>query len=165
MGHYRFITEWQADAPAEQVWDVLLDYRRWPTWWRGFRSVEQLAPGDPSGRGMRIRQAWRSLIPYTLTFDLEILGLQRPGLVRGRASGAVEGDCTWTLEEQAGRTTVRFLMDVRTTRWWMNLPLPLAGRIFAWNYDAIMRWGAEGMTRAMGRPVVDATAELRLAGA
>jgi hypothetical protein len=165
MAQYRFVTEWQVDATAGQVWDVLLDYRQWPSWWRGFRAVEQLESGDASGRGMRIRQSWRAWLPYTMVLDLEILDLQRPSLVQGRASGNVEGTCTWSLDERDGATTVRFVMDVCTTRWWMNLPVPFAGRVFAGNYDAIMRWGAEGMARVLGGRVVDSTREARLAGA
>lgn len=165
MGHYRFVTEWRVDATAERVWDVLLDYRQWPAWWKGFRSVEQLSAGDPSGRGMVIRQRWHSLLPYTLVFELEILDLEHPRLVEGRASGDVEGACTWRIDEHEGWTTVRFVMDVHTTRWWMNLPVPFAARIFALNYDTVMRWGAKGMARVIAADVVDATAQARLAGA
>ena len=49
MTRHRLVAEWQVAAPRPQVWDALLGYRSWPTWWRGFRSVEQLAPGEASG--------------------------------------------------------------------------------------------------------------------
>lgn len=163
MARYRFVTEWQADAPVDRVWDVLLDYRNWPTWWKGFRSVEQIHAGDESGVGMVIRQRWRSLLPYTLVFDLAITDVRRHGLLDGRASGDVEGSCSWTFEERDGRTLVRFVMDVRTARWWMNVPVPFALRIFAFNFDAIMRWGSEGMARLLKTRVVDRTPELRAA--
>lgn len=165
MANYRFVTEWKAAAPAERVWDVLLNYRQWPTWWKGFRSVEQLTEGDASGRGMTIRQGWRSWLPYTMTLDLEILDLEHPRLVVGRASGDVEGTCTWTLDDRDGTTAVRFVMDVRTTRWWMNLPVPFAGAVFAFNYDLIMGRGAQGMARVLDGQVIDTTRQARLAGA
>jgi Polyketide cyclase / dehydrase and lipid transport len=163
MARYRFVTEWQADAPVDRVWDVLLDYRNWPTWWRGFRSVEQIQAGEESGVGMVLRQRWRSLLPYTLVFDLAITDVRRHGFLEGRASGDVEGSCTWTFDESGGRTLVRFVMDVRTARWWMNVPVPFARRIFGFNYDAIMRWGSEGMARLLRTRVVDRTPELRAA--
>jgi uncharacterized protein YndB with AHSA1/START domain len=165
MAHFRSVTEWHIDAPVERVWDVLLDSGRWPTWWKGFRAVEQLSAGEPSGRGMRIRQSWRSHLPYTLVLDLEITDIQRHRLLAGRTSGDMAGSCTWSFEPADGGTAVRFVMDVRPTRWWMNLPVPFAGRVFAWNFDAVMRWGAEGITRVLDGRVVDLTRQARLASA
>ena len=114
MGDYRLESEWHIDATVDRVWDILLDVGRWPTWWRGFRSADRLADGEPSGRGMRIRQGWRGWLPYTLVIDLEIADLARHRLVQGRASGDMAGICTWTLEPDDDRTVVRFVMDVRT---------------------------------------------------
>lgn len=165
MGRHRFVTEWQVAASSELVWNALLDYRAWPTWWRGFRRVEQLAPGDEQGVGMTIRQGWRSRLPYTLVFDLEILRIERLAVLEGRATGDVEGTCTWTFQEHDGATRVRFVLDVRTARWWMRLPVPFAGRIFARNYDAIMRQGSDGIARLLGTDVVDRTPVVRLAPA
>lgn len=159
MGHYRFVTEWQAEAPVDRVWDALLACRDWPTWWKGFRAVEPLDPGDDSGVGMRLRQRWRSLLPYTLTFDLEIEQVERHRLLAGRASGDVAGICRWTFEPHGDTTRVSFLMDVRTTRAWMNLPVPFARQVFALNFDTIMRWGSEGLARLLRTPVVHRTAE------
>jgi hypothetical protein len=165
MARYRFVTEWQAEAPIEQVWDTLLDYRQWPTWWKGFRDVRQIHPGDERGIGMTLRQGWRSRVPYTLTFDLEITDAERRRRLEGRVTGDVEGTCSWTFQEREGSTEVRFVMDVRTTRPWMNIPVPFARRIFTGNYDTIMRWGSEGMARLLRATVVHRSAEGALAAA
>ena len=37
------------------------------------QEIERLAGGEPSGVGMRIRQHWRSLLPYTAVLDLDRL--------------------------------------------------------------------------------------------
>jgi uncharacterized protein YndB with AHSA1/START domain len=160
MARYRFETEWQADAPIDRVWDALLDCRAWPGWWKGFRSVEEIRPGDERGVGMVLRQRWRSLLPYTLAFDLEISEVRRHRVLEGRASGDVEGSCRWTFDERDGTTLVRYVMDVRTTRAWMNVPVPFARRIFAVNYGAIMRRGSEGLARLLGTRVADRTTPL-----
>ncbi len=165
MGHFRFVTEWQAEASVERVWDVLLDQQQWPTWWNGFRSAEQLSAGESSGRGMRIRQGWRGWLPYTLKIDVEIVDIARHRLLQGRAAGDMEGTCTWTFEPAGGRTTVRFVMDVRPARWWMNLPVPLAGRVVTSNFNAIMRSGEQGLTRVLAGREAGAPAEARLASA
>lgn len=157
MTRYRALTEWQIEAPVERVWDVLLLAREWPTWWRGFRSVDQLAPGEESGIGMVLRQRWRSLLPFTLTLDLEVSEVERHRRLEGRTSGDMLGVCRWTFEPQGGRTIVRFLLDVEPTRAWMKLPVPFAGRVFALNYGAIMRWGGDGLARLLDAPVVGRT--------
>jgi hypothetical protein len=71
----------------------------------------------------------------------------------------VAGICRWTFEPRGDTTRVRFLMDVRTTRAWMNLPVPFARQVFALNFGTIMRWGSEGLARLLGTRVVHRTAE------
>jgi uncharacterized protein YndB with AHSA1/START domain len=165
MADYTFLTDWQVDASRERVWDTLLDVRRWPTWWPGFRSVEVLDPGGDSGVGTVLRQQWRSLVPYTLTLELEILTVERGRRLVGRVSGDLLGRATWTLDEQDGETVVRFMMEVTPARAWMRLPLPFAGRIIAANYAAIMRWGGQGLARVVGRRVIESTTRLTLQAA
>jgi hypothetical protein len=62
---------------------------------------------------------------------------------------------------------VRFGVDVRTTPWWMGLPLPLGDRVFGAVFRAIMAAGRRGLERRLGVPVVEqpATPVLRGAGA
>ena len=156
MDRVQVATEWRIDAPTDRVWNALLDAAAWPQWWRGFRAVERLADGDERGVGMRLRQAWRSRLPYTLVFDLEITDIARLERLEGRATGDVEGTATWTFEERGGETTVRFALDVRPGHWWMRLPVPFARQVFAWNFDTVMAWGGEGLGRRLGVPVAHA---------
>jgi Polyketide cyclase / dehydrase and lipid transport len=157
MAQYRVLTEWQIEAPVERVWDALLLAREWPAWWRGFRSVEELGPGEQSGVGKILRQRWRSLLPYTLTLDLAVTAIERHRLLEGRASGDMRGLCRWTFEPRGTATIVRFLLDVQPTRAWMNLPVPFARQVFALNYGTIMRWGGEGLAHLLDSPVVGRT--------
>jgi len=156
MAGYRFLTVWWTPAVTDRVWEALADYATWPTWWRGVRSVEVLRGGDESGVGTILRQRWRSRVPYTLVFDLEMLRIEGGKLLDGRASGDLEGTCRWTLAPVDGGTELRFSVDVRTGRWWMNLPIPLAPRVVRTSFETIMRWGREGLARTLG-----ATVELR----
>lgn len=149
MTDYHLVTEWRLDAQVDRVWDALLRSADWPSWWRGVRSVERLADGDAGGVGMALRQRWRSLLPYTLTLDLEILRVERFRLLEGRASGDMAGICRFMFLEQDGGTVVRFVMAVRPTKPWMNLPAPFADRVVRLNFDAIMRWGGNGLARRL----------------
>jgi len=52
-----------------------------------------------------------------------------------------------------GGTELRFEVDVRTGRWWMNLPIPFAPRVVRASFETIMGWGREGLARTLGVPV------------
>ncbi len=150
---YCFQTVWRTSADIERIWETLANYTAWPTWWRGIRKVEVLRQGDESGVGTVLRQGWRSWLPYTLVFDLEMIRLESKRLLEGRASGDLEGICTWTFTPVNGGTEIRFDVNVRPGRWWMNLPIPFAPRIVRANFETIMRWGREGLERKLGVPV------------
>jgi len=153
MTDYRFLTVWWTPAVTDRVWETLADYAKWPVWWRGIQNVEVLRRGDESGVGAILRQQWRSRVPYTLVFDLEMLRIEGGSLLDGRASGDLEGTCRWTLTPINGGTELRFDVDVRTGRWWMNLPIPLAPRVVRASFETIMGWGREGLARTLGAPV------------
>src|SRR5690606_2572903 len=102
-----------------------------------------------------------SRVPYTLVFNLEMLRIEGEKLLDGRASGDLEGSCRWTLASADDGTTMRFEVDIRTGRWWMNLPIPLASKVVRASFDTIMGWRREGMARALGVPVVTHTTDGR----
>jgi hypothetical protein len=153
VARYQFLTVWWTTAETERVWEVLANYAKWSTWWRGIQSVQVLRDGDESGAGTILRQQWRSRVPYTLVFDLEMLRIEGGKLLEGRASGDLEGTCRWTLAAVDGGTELHFEVDVRTGRWWMNLPIPFASKVVQASFKTIMSWGREGLERALGAPV------------
>lgn len=82
-----------------------------------------------------------------------MIRLESRRLLEGRASGDLEGVCKWTFTPVNGGTEIRFDVDVRPGRWWMNLPVPFASHIVRANFETIMRWGREGLGRKLGVPV------------
>src|SRR3954468_5175003 len=143
MAAYRFLTTWLLDAPRETVWDAIYDARRWPEWWRGVERTEVV-----DDRLWRL--AWRSVLPYTLEFEFEILRNERPNLLVGRARGELAGDGIWRVYEGDLGTASTWEWHVDTTQPWMNALGPLAKPGFAWNHHRIMRWGGEGLARHLG---------------
>jgi len=153
MTNYHLQTVWWTPATVDQIWGILANYADWPTWWRGIQNVEVLRDGDESGAGTVLRQKWRSRLPFTLVFDLEMLRIESGRLLEGRASGDLEGICKWTFAPANGGTEIRFDVNVRPGRWWMNLPIPFAPRVVRANFETIMRWGREGLEQKLGVPV------------
>ena len=153
MTNYCFRTVWWTPTVVDRIWEALADYAAWPTCWRGIQNVEALRPGDERGVGTVLRQWWRSGVPYTLVFDIEMLQIQSGRLLDGRASGDLEGTCRWTFIPAHAGTEIHFDVDVRTGRWWMNLPIPFAPRFVRASFETILSWDREGLARKLGMPV------------
>jgi hypothetical protein len=111
--------------------------------------VAVLEPGDETSVGELVHFAWRSLLPYSLEFDLRVTRVERPYLIEGHASGELEGVGVWRLYEGRG-TAIVYDWRVSTTKWWMNLLGPLARPAFSWNHDLVMRQGGHGLAAELG---------------
>ena len=150
MAQYEFLTSWYLDAPIERVYDVLHDSAAYPQWWRGVTAVEVLEPGDATGVGELARYSWRSVLPYTLTFDARVVRVEPPHLIEGRASGELEGVGIWRLFSGPDGTAALYSWRVRTTKRWMNMWGPLPRPAFRWNHDKVMRQGGYGLAERLG---------------
>ena len=156
MAEYRFLTTWLLEAPREHTWDAIQDVLRWPEWWRGVVSVNELEAGDANRVGSRYAIRWRSRIPYPVRFEFTVDRAQRPVVMEGRARGELSGMGRWRLFEDGGVTAVLYEWNVSTTKRWMNLVAPLARPNFAHNHDVVMGWGGEGLARLLGARFVSA---------
>ncbi|ABO53804.1 SRPBCC family protein [Burkholderia vietnamiensis] len=153
MAEYRFSTTWRVDAPLAAVWDAIYQVDRWPEWWKGAVRTVELEPGDARGVGALQRYTWKGALPYRLTFDMRVLRVERPRVLAGRASGAIEGDGRWSFRGDGARTVVRYDWHIRTREPWMNWLAPVARPLFTWNHDVVMREGARGLARLLGTTV------------
>lgn len=153
VARYRFITEWEFDAPLPLAWSAILNSQDWPKWWPGVLAVTPVKPG--AGTGDVRRYAMRSALPYTLEFDMEVTEIVPRVRLAGRARGEVAGTGVWTFaplngavdasEERGCR--LRYEWHVRTVPLWMNLLAPFARPLIKWNHDRIMVAGARGLAR------------------
>lgn len=149
MSKYHFVTEWDVPASPEIVFDAISDSLRWPEWWRGIRAVSELSEDEPQGIGNRRRYVFRSFLPYDLVFDMRVTKFEPPDALSGQATGELEGEGWWTFTPTPNGTHVRYVWDVRTTRWWMNVLAPIARPVFSWNHGVVMRWGEWGLRRRL----------------
>lgn len=157
MAHYEFVTTWQLDASVEQVFEVLRASERYPVWWKGVKRVEVLTAGGENGVGDTSRFTWRSVLPYSLSFDLRVTRVEEPRVIEGQASGELAGTGIWTLSERdGGGTTVVYDWRVHTTKAWMNMFGPLARPAFVWNHDIVMKQGARGLADELGVQLISA---------
>ncbi len=156
MAEYTFLTTWILDAPREHVWQAIYEVERWPEWWPGVRSVEQLEEGDDAGVGAVYRHEWRSVIPYPVRFDARITRVEPRDLIEADALGELSGTGRWRLSGE-DETTVTYEWNVHTTKAWMNLVALLARPVFRWNHNVVMHQGGVGLAELLGAKLIAVT--------
>jgi len=145
---YAYVTHWRLDAPPEAVWQALTQVDEWPQWWPYVRSVELLRRGrEPDGVGALRRIAWGSRLPYGFTLDVECVESDAPRRLRGRSSGALEGEGLWELWPDGVGTVVRYTWRLDLNTAWMRLVAPLMAPVFRLNHEGVMRGGGQGLAR------------------
>jgi hypothetical protein len=154
MKTYEFVTIWRVKAPIESAWNEIYHSDEWPTWWKGVESVVEVRKGDESGVGSIRHYAWKSKLPYRLSFDMQTIRVEPPRLLEGIAMGELQGRGLWQLSNEGSETIVRYDWNVETTKSWMNLLAPIARPLFEWNHNVVMSWGAEGLAKRLGVSVI-----------
>ncbi len=150
MSDYEFLTTWRIDAPLDRVWTAIEDADTWPQWWKGVLSVVKLEAGDENGVGSIRRTTWKSLLPYTLEFDSEVIRVERERYIEARAFGELDGVGIWHfMPDGDSQTRVDYDWRVKTTKPWMNTLAPIARPFFRWNHNVIMKWGEKGLNRRL----------------
>ncbi|MEO8086019.1 MAG: SRPBCC family protein [Bacteroidota bacterium] len=148
MPEYNFITYLKINASREEVWELIKDLRKWPEWWRGVLDVREISKGSNDDHGTRFAHIWRSLLPYKLKFVTEITGLVPYKSIEASVTGELEGIGRWEFSYNGDScTSLIYYWRVKTNARWMNLTAPVLSRIFRWNHDTVMRWGALGIAR------------------
>jgi uncharacterized protein YndB with AHSA1/START domain len=138
------VTHWHFDAPIERVWTLIERTDDWPLWWPAVRAVTTLREGDARGIGAVRRLSWRTALPYSLSFDVEVTQIEPLAFIEGRASGELDGVGQWTFAADGERTVVRYEWRVEVTKPWMRLMVPVLRPAFAWNHGKVMAWGEDG---------------------
>lgn len=72
--HYQFLSRWRVEGTCGEVADVLGDAMELPRWWPAvYIDVETLRPRDGRGLGGLVRLRTRGFLPYTLTWESEVV--------------------------------------------------------------------------------------------
>ena len=151
MADYTWLSTWTIAAPPARVWQAISRPEAWPRWWPYVAEVRLLRAGDADDLGALRRFVWRTRLPYRIRFDAETVAVARERLLVARALGDVDGQGTWRLTPEAGGTRGEYEWRISLDRPWMRRFAPLAAPLFKWNHDAVMRAGAAGLARHLGR--------------
>lgn len=149
MADYHFTTYWTFDAPIEKVWAAIKAVAEWPEWWPYVQQVELLQEGTDGDIGSIRRMSWKTALPYSFSFDSELIALEKHRLIEGRSIGDLEGKGIWTFSVENGVTRVRYDWIVKTKKQWMNILAPIARPLFEWNHSKVMAAGYAGLKKKL----------------
>jgi hypothetical protein len=98
--HYQFLSRWRVEGTCGEVADVLGDAMELPRWWpAAYIDVEALRPRDARGLGGLVRLRTRGFLPYTLTWESEVVETRYPYGFTIVATGDFDGRGVWTFTQ------------------------------------------------------------------
>ena len=128
--------EIEIEANPDEIWDVLVDFERWPNWNPAVKSVSLEGEAE-LGRSFR----WKAG-PGTITSTLRRLERPRELAWTGRTFG-IAAVHVWQLEDEHGATRVR------TEESWSGLP----ARLFRRSLGRTLQRSLEDGLRSLKRKV------------
>ena len=147
MASYHFTTHWHFNHPVEKVWEAIRLMDQWPSWWKYVEEVKKVRDGGKDEIGSVRRITWSTALPYSLTFDSELIELDYPKRMKGRAFGDLTGNGTWTFEPNGTGTNVRYDWEVSVSKKWLRIFEPILKPIYKWNHDVVMEAGRKGLEK------------------
>lgn len=150
---YEIESRWRVPGAIGDVYAVLTDAEALPRWWsEAYSKVTVAAEGDPeTGVGRVTDIVTRGVLPYDVTWRVEVLETRRPELIRVKASGDVIGLGAWRLAEKDGTVDLSYLWRVRVGKPWMQKFEFLLKPVFVWNHKWVMRRGEIGLRAELAR--------------
>ena len=106
---YAFLTHWRVEGTCGEVADVLGDALDLPRWWPSvYLRVEELRPADANGLGRRVRLHTKGWLPYTLTWEFELVESRYPHGYTLVANGDFDGRGVWTFQQDGAFVDVTY---------------------------------------------------------
>ena len=106
---YEFLTRWRVEGTCGEIADVLGDPLDLPRWWPSvYLRVEERCPPDASGLGRRVRLHTKGWLPYTLTWESELVESRYPHGFVLAASGDFDGRGVWTFAQDGAWVDITY---------------------------------------------------------
>ncbi len=105
----RISSRWRVEGTCGEVADILGDPLDLPRWWPSvYLAVDELRPPDARGLGRRVRLHTKGYLPYTLTWELEVVETRYPYGFTLVANGDFDGRGVWTFRQDGSFVDVEY---------------------------------------------------------
>jgi len=149
---YQFLTGWRVEGTCGEVADVLGDPLALARWWPSvYLDVQELRPPDARGVGQRVGLHTKGWLPYTLTWEFEVVESRYPHGFTIAASGDFEGVGVWTFEQSGPYVDVVYDWRIRAEKPLLRNLSFLLKPIFEANHRWAMARGEESLVLELER--------------
>jgi len=143
---YAFISHWRVEGTCGEVADILRDGAALGRWWPSvYLEVEQLRPADALGVGARTRVRTKGWLPYTISWEFEVVESRYPYGLSIVASGDFDGRGVWTFEQDGPYVTLTYDWRLRAEKPLLRNLSFLLKPLFAANHRWAMAQGEESL--------------------
>jgi len=149
---YQFLTSWRIEGTCGEIADVLGDPLALARWWPSvYLDVQELRPPDARGVGRRVRLRTKGWLPYTLTWEFEVVESRYPYGFTIVANGDFEGVGVWTFEQCGPYVDVAYDWRIRAEKPLLRNLSFLLKPIFEANHRWAMARGEESLVLELVR--------------
>lgn len=144
---YHFTSNWRAPGTVQEVREILNQPLDLPRWWPAvYLEATSFEDGSDS-----VRLHTRGWLPYQLYWDLHL----RPSNIENEividATGDLEGQGIWHLEQQGPTVAITFDWTVRANKPILDALSPVLKPVFAANHRWAMQQGEASLRLELAR--------------
>ena len=145
-------TSWRVRGSAPRVYEILSTPEDFVRWWpEVYLRVREVRPGHANGLGRVIELHTKGKLPYTLSWQAEVLAVDKPRAMSIRASGDLDGCGEWRFRQDGDFVDIDYQWTVYVRKGWMAALAPLLRPVFVANHRWAMQRGLEGLQRELAR--------------
>ena len=149
---YQFLSRWRVEGTCGEVADILSDPLALPRWWPSvYLGVEELQPPDARGLGRRARLQTKGFLPYTLSWELEVVETRYPYGFSLAATGDFDGRGVWSFEQDGNFVNVAYDWRLSAEKPLLRNLSWLMKPLFEANHRWAMRQGEESLMLELRR--------------
>jgi len=149
---YHFVSHWRVEGTCGEVADVLGDPLALSRWWPSvYLRVEEIRPGDSRGIGRRVQLHTKGWLPYTLTWELEVVESRYPHGFTITAAGDFDGRGIWTFEQDGSAVDITYDWRLKAEKPLLRNLSFLMKPVFEANHRWAMARGEESLVRELER--------------
>ena len=113
-------------------------------WWPEIKHVKVRGENKDIAKGNIIDVVIKGFL-YKLDITLEIIGIESKKELHLKSSGDLEGNGLLTLKEEDHFTIVRYVWEVNTNGWWINILGLFLKPLLIWNHKKAMDSGYKAL--------------------
>ena len=149
---YHFITHWRVEGTCGEVADILGDPLALTEWWPSvYLAAHEVAPPDLRGLGRRVALHTKGWLPYTLTWELEVVESRYPYGFAIAARGDFDGRGVWTFEQDGRFVNITYDWRLAAEKPLLRNLSSVMKPVFGANHRWAMAQGEESLKLELAR--------------